>query len=225
MNIKISEITKKYENITVLNHVSLEFLEGTITGLIGRNGSGKTMILKALCGFIKLDEGVISVDGETFDDITKTGIPVGAIIETPGFLSQYSGFKNLEFLSLIQKRIDKKKIKETMELVGLNPDEKKPVGKYSLGMRQRLGIAQALMEEPDILLLDEPMNGLDNIGVKQMQQLFLELKKKGKTIVLASHNREDIQLLCDYVVELDQGKVIQRYEAGNINGLEISFIK
>jgi len=145
------------------------------------------------------------------EDITKTGLIVGTIIETPGFLSQYSGYKNLEFLSLIQKRVNKEKIQQTLRIVGLDPNEKKAVGKYSLGMRQRLGIAQALMEDPDVLLLDEPMNGLDNKGVKQMQQLFLELKQKGKLIVLASHNRDDIQLLCDSVIELDQGKVVRKY--------------
>lgn len=215
MNTNLNNITKKYGNITVLDQISVEFKTGTITGLIGRNGSGKTMILKALCGFIKLDEGTISIEGTVIDNLCRTNYIVGAIIESPGFLSQYSGYKNLAFLAMIRKKIGRKDIENAMRLVDLDPTEKKVVGKYSLGMRQRLGIAQVLMEEPDVLLLDEPMNGLDNSGVEKMQQLFLQLKKAGKTIIIASHSKEDIMLLCDSVIEMDHGKVINTYRQSN----------
>lgn len=211
MNISLNNITKKYGSITVLDQISAEFTTGTITGLIGRNGSGKTMILKALCGLIKLDEGTISVEGTVVENLCRTNYFVGAIIESPGFLSQYSGYKNLSFLAMIRKKIGRKDIENAMRLVDLDYKEKKVVGKYSLGMRQRLGIAQVLMEDPDILLLDEPMNGLDNSGVEKMQQLFLQLKKAGKTIIIASHSKEDIMLLCDSVIEMDHGKVISTY--------------
>ena len=137
---------------------------------------------------------------------------VGLIIETPGFLPNYSGFKNLKLLACIKRKIDDKKIMETMERVGLDPKSKKHVNKYSLGMRQRLGIAQAIMEDPDILVLDEPMNGLDNEGVEEMRELFLNLRNEGKTILLASHNKGDIEYLCDTVREMDHGNVISFYE-------------
>ncbi len=130
---------------------------------------------------------------------------MGAIIEAPGFLPNYSGFRNLKLLAVINKKINDEKIKETMKIVGLDPESKKRVSKYSLGMRQRLGIAQAIMENPDILILDEPMNGLDNKGVEDIRKLLLNLKDEGKTIILASHSSEDIELLCDTVHEMDAG--------------------
>ena len=132
---------------------------------------------------------------------------MGIIIETPGFLPNLSGFRNLELLAALRRKIGAKEIRETLRRVGLDPSMKKHVGKYSLGMRQRLGIAQTIMEEPSLLILDEPMNGLDNQGVQEMRQLFLKLKEEGKTILLASHNREDIAALCDTTVEIDRGKI------------------
>lgn len=130
---------------------------------------------------------------------------IGVIIETPGFLSGYTGYKNLEYLAGIRKIIGKEEIRSTMERVGLDPNSRKKVGKYSLGMRQRLGIAQAIMENPDILILDEPMNGLDNHGVEDVRRILLDLKAEGKTVILASHNKEDIEILCDEVHEMDHG--------------------
>lgn len=129
------------------------------------------------------------------------------IIENPGFLSRYTGYKNLEYLASIRKLIGREQIRESMEWVGLDPDSRKKVGKYSLGMRQRLGIAQAIMENPDILILDEPMNGLDNQGVNDVRNILLGLKKEGKTVILASHNKEDIEVLCDVVYEMEYGRM------------------
>ena len=132
---------------------------------------------------------------------------IGAIIEAPGFLPNYSGYKNLRFLANIRRKIGKEEILNVLKTVGLDPESRKHVSKYSLGMRQRLGIAQAIMENPDILILDEPMNGLDNTGVQDIRTLLLELKAQGKTILLASHNREDISVLCDTVHEMDGGRL------------------
>ena len=138
---------------------------------------------------------------------------LGFIIETPGFLMNYSGYKNLKYLASIQKNIDDEEIKESMSLVGLDSADKKHVGKYSLGMRQRLGIAQAIMEKPDILILDEPMNGLDKNGVQEMRELFLQMKSEGKLILLTSHNREDIEVLCDEVYEMEDGILTKKQGA------------
>lgn len=175
--------------------------------MIGRNGSGKTVLFKCICGFLRVDDGAVLVDGKQIGKEIEAPESIGAIIEMPGFLPGYSARQNLQFLAGIRRKIGKKEIDEAIRKVGLDPEAKKHVGKYSLGMRQRLGIAQAIMEEPSLLILDEPMNGLDNQGVQEMRQLFLKLKEEGKTILLASHNREDIAALCDTTVEIDRGKI------------------
>ena len=205
--IKVENVTKKFGSDTVLCNVSIEFERGKIYGIVGRNGSGKTVLFKTITGFLKPAGGRVIVDGKEIGKDTDFADNIGIIIETPGFLSSYNGYKNLEYLAGIKNRIGKKEIKESMARVGLDPDSKKKVGKYSLGMRQRLGIAQAIMENPDILVLDEPMNGLDNGGVAEMRDLFLQLKKEGKTILLTSHHHEDIEILCDRVYEMDHGRL------------------
>jgi len=206
--IKVEGVTKSFKKATVLEDITIDFERGKIHGLVGRNGSGKTMLLKCICGFVIPTSGSIMVNGKIIGKDIDIPDNVGLIIETPGFLPNYDGFHNLKFLAMIRNKITDEKIKETMKRVGLGDVGKKHVGKYSLGMRQRLGIAQAIMEEPDILILDEPMNGLDNNGVEEMRELFLNLKEEGKTILLASHSKEDINLLCDKVYELDHGKII-----------------
>lgn len=203
--ISVSNATKVFKEHTVLNNVSLQLKKGKIYGIIGRNGSGKTVLFKCICGFMLLTSGEISVNGKIVGKEINIPENIGVIIETPGFLMNYSGYKNLGFLASISKKIKKDDIFKAMSIVGLDPKSKKHVGKYSLGMRQRLGIAQAIMEDPDILILDEPMNGLDNDGVQDMRKLFLKLKEQGKTILLASHNKEDIEVLCDVVYSMDKG--------------------
>ena len=153
--------------------------------------------------------GTIHVNGKIVGKEIDIPDDIGIIIENPGFLPNYSGFKNLQLLAMIRNKIGKAEIKEAIRRVGLDPESKKHVGKYSLGMRQRLGLAQALMEDPSILLLDEPMNGLDNEGVEEIRKLILDLKQNGKLIIIASHTREDINLLCDKVFYMDHGKIIQ----------------
>ncbi|MCD8120565.1 MAG: ATP-binding cassette domain-containing protein [Lachnospiraceae bacterium] len=211
--IEVKNAVKKYKETTALDDVSLTFEKGKIYGLIGRNGSGKTVLLRCICGLTRVTSGEVTVNGKVVGKQVDFPDNIGMIIETPGFLPNYSGYKNLDMLACYRKKIGKKEIRETMQRVGLDPDSRKWVGKYSLGMRQRLGIAQAIMEDPDILILDEPMNGLDNSGVEEIRQLLLDLKESGKTIVLASHNREDIAVLCDEVTELDHGKIIAHSEA------------
>lgn len=203
--IEIQDVSKRFGGHVVLNHITASFREGNIYGIMGRNGSGKTVLLECICGLMHQDEGTILVNGKTIGKEIDIAENIGVIIETPGFLPNYSGFRNLQFLMGVSKKIEPRAISAAMKLVGLNPDDKKKVGKYSLGMRQRLGIAQAIMENPDILILDEPMNGLDKEGVTEMRQLFLQKKAEGKLILLASHNREDIELLCDEVYEMEKG--------------------
>ena len=208
--IKVDKVIKKFGSDIALDNVSIEFERGKIYGIVGRNGSGKTVLFKTIIGFLKPTSGRVIVGGKEIGRDTDFADNIGIIIETPGFLSSYSGYKNLEYLASIKNIIGKKEIEKSMERVGLEPNSKKKVGKYSLGMRQRLGIAQAIMENPDILILDEPMNGLDNQGVEDVREILLNLKDEGKSIILASHNKEDIEVLCDEVYKMDHGKLTER---------------
>lgn len=208
--ISVRNVNKWFGNQQVLNSINVSFDTGKIHGLIGRNGSGKTVLIKCICGFIPVDEGEIDVFSQRIGRDTDFPVQTGIIIETPGFLPQYSGYSNLKFLSSLQRKISKTEIQKILEEVGLDPADKKHVSKYSLGMKQRLALAQALMEDPALLILDEPMNGLDNRGVIQMRELFKTLRDRGKTIIIASHSKEDIEQLCDTVHEMDNGKIVVR---------------
>ncbi|MBE5704831.1 MAG: ATP-binding cassette domain-containing protein [Ruminococcus sp.] len=214
--ISIENLNKQFKNQLVLNNINVEFSNGHIYGIIGRNGSGKTVLLKCICGFLKPTTGVISVNHKIVGKDIDFPENLGFIIETPGFLLNYSGYKNLRYLASIRKKIDSNEIKESMSLVGLDSADKKHVGKYSMGMRQRLGIAQAIMEKPDILVLDEPMNALDKNGVEEMRRLFLKMKSEGKLILLTSHNREDIEILCDEVYEMEEG-ILNKLKENTVN--------
>lgn len=203
--IEVQNVVKRFRDQVVLKNVSISFEKGKIHGIVGRNGSGKTVLFKCICGLMHPEEGVILVNGKRVGRDVDMPEDIGAIIEAPGFLPNYSGYKNLRFLANIRRKIGKEEILNVLKTVGIDPESRKHVGKYSLGMRQRLGIAQAIMEDPEILILDEPMNGLDNAGVQDIRALLLELKAQGKTILLASHNHEDIAALCDTVHEMDGG--------------------
>lgn len=205
--IVIEHVSKIFGENKVLNDVCVSFEKGRIHGIIGRNGSGKTMLMKCICGFVPVTSGSIQVRGKKVGKDIDVPQNMGIIIETPGFLNGYSGYNNLKFLANINNKISEEKIIETLKLVKLDPHNKKHVGKYSLGMRQRLGLAQALMEDPDILILDEPMNGLDQSGVEEMREVLAALAKKGTTILMANHNAEDIEILCDTVHEMDLGVI------------------
>lgn len=205
--IRVEHISKQFQNTTVLEDVSLVCESGKIYGIVGYNGSGKSVLFKCICGFYPVDAGKIMVRGKQIGTDCSMIENTGVIIEEPSFLKQFSGMRNLELLWLLNHKKDTEYLRQVMRNVGLDPMNKKPVGKYSLGMKQRLAIAQAVMENQDILILDEPMNGLDKEGVAQMRTLFLQLKEEGKTLLFASHNREDIEVLCDEVFEMDKGKL------------------
>lgn len=203
----INELNLTIKKQTILNNVSVNFEKGKIHGLIGRNGSGKTMLMKCICGFVRPTSGIIIVADKQIGKDCDFPNNVGIIIETPGFIPYYSGYKNLKLLADLNKKINGEKIKKTMKQLGLDPELKRHVRKYSLGMRQRLGLAQAIMENPDLLILDEPMNGLDKDGVSDMRKYLLNLKEQSKTILIASHSAEDIEVLCDTVCEMDKGNL------------------
>lgn len=200
----VEHLYKSFGKEEVLTDVNLFIPKGKIYGVVGNNGSGKTVLMKCICGFLKPDKGSIFVCGEEIGKTVDFPSNLGMIIETPGFLPNISGYKNLKILSELKGLIGKKEIIQCLLRVGLKPDLRKPVAKYSLGMRQRLGIAQAIMENPDVLILDEPFNGLDKNGVMQMRELIKELRKQGKSILLASHNAQDIEELCDNVHEMEE---------------------
>lgn len=203
--VKLEGVTKTFKKAVVVQEVTAEFRQGEITGIVGRNGSGKTVLFKMICGLLQPTAGKITVNGKQIGKDVDFPESIGVIIETPGFLPFQSGYRNLMEIAGINRKISKEEVREAMRQVELNPDSRKPVGKYSLGMRQRLGIAQAIMENPDVLVLDEPMNGLDETGVEEIRKLFLGLKESGRTLLIASHNKEDIEVLCDKVYRMDGG--------------------
>lgn len=201
--ILVEHVFKSFGKEKVLKDVSLVIKPGQIYGIVGNNGSGKTVLMKCICGFMRPDKGKIYVDGKRIGKDVDFPESIGVIIETPGFIPHETGFSNLKILAGLKGLIGRNEIRENIKKVGLDPDMKKPVGKYSLGMRQRLGIAQAIMENPNVLILDEPFNGLDKHGVEEMRQLLKELKAQGKAILLASHNARDIEELCDIVHDME----------------------
>ncbi len=203
--ISIQHVCKNFGEETVLRDVSHDFETGKIHGIVGNNGSGKTVLMKCICGFLRPSSGKIFVDYEQVGKDMDFPQDMGIIIETPGFLPALSGFKNLQILASLKKRIGEKEVRAAIRRVGLDPNMKKHVSKYSLGMRQRLGIAQAIMEDPFLLILDEPFNGLDKHGVADMRELIKGLRGQGKTVLMASHNAGDIEELCDTVCEMDAG--------------------
>lgn len=203
--IELIHVTKKFGQELVLKEVNLTLEQGRVYGIVGNNGSGKTVLMKCICGFLIPTTGLIQVFGSSIGQDVDFPESLGVIIETPGFLTNLTGRKNLEILAGMRRKIGPAEVLQVLEKVGLDPALKKPVANYSLGMRQRLGIAQAIMEDPKLLILDEPFNGLDKHGVGEIRKLLLELKEEGKTILLASHNEEDIRILCDEVYEMDGG--------------------
>ena len=206
--IYINNLSLKIQKDRILSDINLHIERGKITGLVGRNGCGKTMLMKCITGFVKPTQGEVIFDGQRVGEEIDFPKNVGIIIETPAFIPYYSGYKNLLDLASLQKKIGKTEVEGVLKQVGLYESRNKLVRKYSLGMRQRLGIAQALMENPETLILDEPMNGLDNECVALVREILVKLKKQGKTILLVSHNAEDIRVLCDVIYEMDKGRII-----------------
>ena len=205
--IEIINVNKRFKNEQVLSNINLSLADNKIYGFVGRNGSGKSVLFKMICGYMFPDSGKVIVNGQVVGKDVDFPDGLGALIENPGFIWYQSGYANLLYLAKIRNKISGQKVKDTIRLVGLDPDSKKWVGKYSLGMRQRLGIAQAIMENPDILILDEPMNGLDEKGVEDVREILLDYKAEGRIILITSHNKEDINALCDEVYYLQGGKI------------------
>lgn len=203
--VSMENVSKSFGSECVLRNVSCTFEAGKIHGIIGKNGSGKTILMKLICGLTLPTSGEVRVRGQRIGKDVDVPPDIGALIDAPGFLSYHSGRKNLRYLAQLNRKINDDGVRAAMERVGLDYTSKKLVGKYSLGMRQRLGIAQAIMENPEILLLDEPMNGMDKQGSENIRQLIMELRAEGKTIFLASHIPQDIDILCDTVHEIDAG--------------------
>ncbi len=207
MEVAVEHLGLVIDKEHILEEITLHMESGHIYGFAGRNGSGKTMLMKCICGFIRPTDGQVRVDDRRIGEDLDFPESIGILIETPGFMTHWTGLHNLQYLASIHKKIGKEKICDTIQMVGLDPKLKKAVGKYSLGMRQRLGIAQAIMEDPDLLVLDEPFNGLDADGVEEIRSLLQKYKEEGKLIILSSHMKEDLEILCDKVYYLEKGKM------------------
>lgn len=205
VEIRLENVSKSFGEEMVVKNVSHVFEAGKVHGIVGFNGSGKTVLFKCICGLLRPSIGHILVGGKEIGKEVDFPESLGLLIENPGFFPRMTAYQNLKLLASLKGIITDQEVRESILKVGLDPDSKKPVGKYSMGMRERLGIAQAIMENPDLLILDEPFNGLDKKRVQDVYTIILELKKQGKTILLASHNAVDIEKLCDTVCEMDNG--------------------
>lgn len=208
--VEVQGLYKQFGPQTVLQDVSFQLESGKIHGLVGDNGSGKSVLLKCLCGILPWERGVIRIQGKEMHPGKGTPPLLGLVIEHPGFIGSMSGWRNLKYLAGIRGIAGDAQIKASLEQVGLLHEAKKPVKKYSLGMRQKLAIAQALMEAPDIYLMDEPFNGLDKTSTAAIQKLFMELRAQGKTFLLVSHHPSDISSLCDDVYAMENGSVSRK---------------
>ena len=207
MIIEIKGVSKNFRGVEVLKDVTMTLESGHVYGFIGHNGSGKTVLLKLICAFLEPATGEILFNGKNIIKNNEYPPSTRALIERPTFISELSGKENLELLAKIQKKVGNKEIEEALRKVGLEKEKDKLYYKYSLGMKQKLGIAQVLMEDSQILILDEPFNGLDEESTKKIREILLEEKKKGKLIILATHFKEDIELLCDELYKFDDGVV------------------
>lgn len=210
MKLTVQNVCKNIHGKPILQDVSFQLFSGNIYGFVGRNGSGKTMLFRALSGLMRIDSGKIMLEQQILHKDVSVLPGLGIVLENVGLYSGLTGFQNLCFLAGLNKKINSAQIKQTLLRVGLDPDDKRPYGKYSLGMKQRLAIAQAVMEKPDILMLDEPTNGLDEEGVEEICQLILEEKERGAIVLLASHNKEDIRVLADCLYRVENGHVYEQ---------------
>ena len=213
-NVVLMNVSKTIGHDDVLKNISATFESGKIYGIFGRNGSGKTMLFRAICGLIKITTGEIYFNDLKLHRDVSYAPNVGVIIETPSFWKEFSGFENLKMLASIQGKITDVEIIESLRRVGLDPQDKRPVKKYSLGMKQRLAIAQGIMENPDLIVFDEPTNALDEEAVQLLRQILIEEKERGAIVIIASHNKDDIRLLADVFMKMESGRLseVMTYE-------------
>lgn len=205
--IKIENYSKKIKDIVVLENINMVLNDGMIYGIQGENGSGKTMLMRGICGLIKGSEGCITIDGKVIGKDISFPEDIGVLIENPSFIPKYTGYKNLKLVADIQGKVDKEEIKKTLQKVGLKPDDKRTYKKYSLGMKQRLGIACAIMGTPKLIILDEPFNGLDEKGVLQIRDVIKGLKQKNCIVIVACHDKEQLEYLSDEIYVIKEGKL------------------
>ena len=208
MYIRLKNVTKKIKQDILLDHISLEFRGGKVYGLQGKNGSGKTMLMRAVCGLITLSDGEIDIDGEILHKDISFPRSIGALLENPSFLNGYTGLENLKLLADIRGGIEEKELRDCLVKVGLAADDKRVCRKYSLGMKQKLGIAAAVMGSPDIVILDEPINAIDEAGVEKVRGILRGLKERGSVIIVACHDREELELLSDEIIKISKGRII-----------------
>lgn len=208
MYIRLKNVTKKIKQDILLDHISLEFRGGKVYGLQGKNGSGKTMLMRAVCGLITLSEGEVDIGGEILHKDISFPRSIGALLENPSFLNGYTGLENLKLLADIQGGIEEKELRDCLAKVGLDADDKRVYRKYSLGMKQKLGIAAAVMGSPDIVILDEPINAIDEAGVEKIREILRGLKERGSVIIVACHDREELELLSDEIIKISKGRII-----------------
>ena len=210
MYIKITDVNKTIKKAPILRDINLEFTGGKVYGLRGKNGSGKTMLMRAICGLITPDSGIIDINGKILGKDISFPESIGVLIENPAFIGNYTGFKNLKVLASIQNRIGDEQIRKALEDIGLDPDDKRTYRKYSLGMKQKLGIAAAVMENPDIIILDEPINALDDVSVEKVHDILEEQKKRGAVIIIACHDKAELDQLSDEIIEISDGRIINK---------------
>lgn len=206
--LEIKNLSKTIKGTLILDNISVSFSSGTIYGLRGRNGCGKTMFMRCICGLIIPTSGTITIDGRQLHKDMSVPDSIGALIENPSFLPQYTGYKNLKILATLAGNITDEEIRMALERVGLDPQDKRVYRKYSLGMKQKLGIANAIMGEPDIIVLDEPINALDEESVKKIKNELIRLSEKGKLIIIVCHDREELEFLSDVIYEMKNGRII-----------------
>lgn len=209
MYIEINNISKRIKRKDVLKNISLQYEKGTVNGLIGSNGSGKTMLFRAICGLIKLDSGEIKVNGQIVRFNEKLPVSTGLILEHPGFLSNETAIENLKYLAELNNNYDEKYICYLLDKFGILENKDQKIKTFSLGMRQKLGIIQSIMERQELVILDEPTNGLDKRSVAQFIEIVQELKTQGTTFLMASHNEYEIKELCDTITEIEAGQIVE----------------
>ena len=212
IKVRLEEINKKIKGNIILSDINIELFGGKIYGLKGQNGCGKTMLMRTICGLLLPDSGRVIVNGKVLHVDMDFPDSIGALIENPAFLPRYSGMDNLRLLAALEKKLNIRDVRTAMERVGLNPDDKKIYKKYSLGMKQKLGIANAIMGEPQIIILDEPINALDEDSVAKVKDVLISLRDKDRLIVIACHDKEELEFLSDEIIEMKEGRIIGRKE-------------